>query len=110
MVDLREGNAEADDPDEGMKWDERRRVRAEVLRALLLGAVRPVAGSVPKLQLAGALIEGILDVHGGNIECAAALTNCYFTDELQLADALSYYRPFWIHAKCTRRYVRKNRW
>ena len=87
MVDLREGNAKADDPEEGMKWGERRRVRAEVLRALLLGAVRPVAGSVPKLQLAGALIEGILDVRGGNIECVAALTNCYFTDELQLADA-----------------------
>ena len=73
LVDLRVGDPEADNPAHADRWDESRRVRAEVVVALLLGAVDPVAGCVPKIRLAGALVEGSLDVRQGIVGCAAEL-------------------------------------
>ena len=87
LVDLRVGDPEADDPVHADSWDESRRVRAEVVVALLLGAVDPVAGYVPKIRLAGALVEGSLDVRQGIVGCAAELTGCRFADMLLLGEA-----------------------
>ena len=87
LADLRAGDAEADDPRRAETWDAARRVRAEVVAALWLGAVKPAAGCVPRLRLAGALIEGSVDVHGGIINCPVEMTDCCFTGALVLAEA-----------------------
>ena len=87
LVDLRTGQPDADDPASGDSWDESRRVRAEVVTALLLGAVKPVAGYVSGLRLAGGLIEGTVDVRRGNLGCALELTSCCFDNALLLAEA-----------------------
>ena len=94
LVDLRVGDPEADDPAHADRWDESRRVRAEVVVALLLGAVDPVAGYVPKIRLAGALVEGSLDVRQGIVDCAAELTGCRFADGLLLGEARTHTLDF----------------
>ena len=40
-----------------------------------------------RLRLAGALIEGSVDVHGGIINCPVEMTDCCFTGALVLAKA-----------------------
>ena len=94
LVDLCVGDPEADDPAHADRWDESRRVRAEVVVALLLGAVDPVAGYVPKIRLAGALVEGSLDVRQGIVDCAAELTGCRFADGLLLGEARTHTLDF----------------
>jgi hypothetical protein len=87
LVDLRVGDPEADDPAHGESWGESRRVRAEVVAALLLGQVDPVPGCVPSVRLAGALVEGRVDVRNGVVGCPVELTDCRFADGLMLASA-----------------------
>ena len=94
LVDLRVGDPEADNPAHADRWDESRRVRAEVVVALLLGAVDPVAGCVPKIRLAGALVEGSLDVRQGIVGCAAELTGCRFAGGLLLGEARAHTLDF----------------
>jgi hypothetical protein len=94
LVDLRVGDPEADNPAHADRWDESRRVRAEVVVALLLGAVDPVAGCVPKIRLAGALVEGSLDIRQGIVGCAAELTGCRFADGLLLGEARTHTLDF----------------
>lgn len=53
LVDLRSGDPGVDDPAYSDGWDESRRVRAEVVAALLLGAVAPVPGHVAGVRLEG---------------------------------------------------------
>ena len=87
QVDLRAQDAEADDPRRAETWDASRRVRAEVVAALWLGAVKPAAGRVGGLRLAGALVEGSVDVRGGVINCPVEMTGCCFTGAVVLAEA-----------------------
>ena len=87
LADLQVGDAEADDPGNAEAWDASRRVRAEVVAALWLGAVKPAAGRVPRLRLAGALVEGSIDVRGGIINCPVEMTDCCFTGAVVLAEA-----------------------
>ena len=87
LVDLRAGHPDADDPRTADGWDESRRVRAEVVAALLLGAVDPVAGYVAGVRLEGALVEGSVILRHGVVACAAELTGCRFTGEFVLAEA-----------------------
>ncbi len=86
-VDLRVGDPVSDDPLRGDSWGASRQVRAEVVAALLLGAVQPVAGYVPGVSLTGALIVGDLDVQKGVVGYAAALRECRFDGALLLAEA-----------------------
>lgn len=69
------------------RWDESRRVRAEVLAALLLDAVDPVPGYAAGVRLAGALVEGSVNLRQGVASCAAELTDCRFDDEFVLTGA-----------------------
>ena len=87
LVDLRAGNAEADDPHRAETWDASRRVRAEVVAALWVGAANPASSRVPRLRLAGALVEGSVDVRGGIINCPVEMTGCCFTGAVVLAEA-----------------------
>ena len=87
VVDLRAGEADADDPQKAEGWEAARRVRAEVVAALMLGAVTPAVAHVPRLRLAGALVEGAVDVRGGIVTCAVEMRDCSFTGNLLLAEA-----------------------
>jgi hypothetical protein len=87
LVDLRTGDADADDPVRADRWDESRRVRAIVVAALLLGAAEAVPGYVAGVRLAGALVEGSVNLRQGVISCAAELTGCRFGDEIVLDEA-----------------------
>lgn len=86
LVDLRADDPDANDPARGDSWDESRWVRAEVVAALLLGAVKPTVGCVSVVRLAGAVVEGTVDVRQGTIGYAAELTGCRFTDGLLLTE------------------------
>ncbi len=87
LADLRAGDTEADDPRKAETWDASRRVRAEVVAALWLGAVNAAAGRVPRVRLAGALVEGSVDVRGGIINCPVEMTGCCFAGAVLLAEA-----------------------
>ena len=69
-------------------WDPAsRRVRAEVVAALLLGAVQPAAGRVAGIRLSGAVVSGVVDVRHGVVECPVVMTDCVFDEGLILAAA-----------------------
>ncbi|MFF3595263.1 oxidoreductase [Kitasatospora indigofera] len=80
-VDLRSGSAGPDDPRAGAGWGEERTVRAEVLRALLLG------GSAGRLRLAGALITGELDLADSTVGGTITLEGCRFERPVVLRGA-----------------------
>lgn len=81
VVDLRSGSAGPDDPRAGAGWGEERTVRAEVLRALLLG------GSAGRLRLAGALITGELDLADSTVGGTLTLEGCRFERPVVLRGA-----------------------
>ena len=75
-VDLRDGDPGVDDPGEARHWGDGRVVRAEVIAALLLGALDPEPGRVAALRLRGACITGRLDVSNSSIGVALYLGRC----------------------------------
>lgn len=77
LVDFRTGVADEDDPEGGADWGAGRTVRAEVLRALLLGGEQ-AEGEVPALRIRGARISGTLNVRYAVAECAVLLVGCSF--------------------------------
>ncbi|WP_411080381.1 membrane-associated oxidoreductase [Streptomyces sp. cmx-18-6] len=85
-VDFRTGSASADDPEGGGDWGPERTVRAEVLRALLLGGVR-TEGEVPALRVMGARITGTLQARYAVAECAVILSGCHFEEAPDLYGA-----------------------
>src|ERR1700722_6605419 len=87
LVDLRAGDPAVDDLANKDGWGESRQVRAEVVAALMLGAVDPVTGCVPGVRLAGAGGEGAVDVREGILRSGVSLTDCYFTEGLLLNEA-----------------------
>lgn len=72
------GDADAG-PDEGARWGPRRSVRAEVVRAVLLGGERP-DGEVAALRMIGARITGALNLRYGNADCPVSLIGCFFDE------------------------------
>ncbi|MFE3449965.1 hypothetical protein ACFXJ8_13630 [Nonomuraea sp. NPDC059194] len=86
-VDLREGDKELDDPAQAHRWGREREVRAEVIAALLLGAVERTPGQVPGVRLAGARVVGALDLSGASIDATLYLLNCHLAEPVDLSDA-----------------------
>ncbi|GGS94950.1 membrane-associated oxidoreductase [Streptomyces cinerochromogenes] len=76
-VDFRESPDE--DPADGATWGAERTVRAEVVRALLLGGPRQ-DGEIPSLSLAGARITGLLDLQYAAIDHPVRLRHCHFDE------------------------------
>ncbi|WP_320779327.1 membrane-associated oxidoreductase [Streptomyces sp. CRN 30] len=74
-VDFR--TAPDDDPGDGAGWGPERTVRADVLRALLLGGARE-DGEVPSLSLAGARVTGNLDLEYACVDHPVRLRHCHF--------------------------------
>ncbi|RII18440.1 hypothetical protein DSC45_11025 [Streptomyces sp. YIM 130001] len=72
-----EGDSASDAPALGADWGPERTVRAEVLRALLLGGPR-LDGEIPALRIAGARIVGHLRLHYATIDCTVSFLACHF--------------------------------
>ncbi|MGW2224085.1 membrane-associated oxidoreductase [Streptomyces formicae] len=70
----------------GAEWGPERTVRAEVLRALLVGGPR-VEGEVPFLRLHGARISGVLDLQYAEVAVPLHMWACHFDEELDLYGA-----------------------
>ena len=64
-------------------------IRAEVVRAVLLGAATAEPGCAAGLQLRGAHITGMLDLADINIPCAMVFESCHFDDEIRLAESVT---------------------
>ncbi|WP_433239476.1 pentapeptide repeat-containing protein [Streptosporangium sp. CA-135522] len=86
-VDLRTGDADADDPARGAEWGPERTIRAEVIAALLLGAREPEPGRTAGLRLAGAHVAGKLDVSDATLTGKLHLLNCHLPEMVSLTDA-----------------------
>jgi hypothetical protein len=66
------------DPTAAERWGPERMVRAEVLVALLAGAVEPASGHIAAVRLTGARILGALDLGHAQVSVPLALTGCSF--------------------------------
>lgn len=86
-VDLRVGDSKIDDPRNGHEWGPERVVRAEVIAALLLGALDAEPGKIAALRLRGARIAGQLDVSSGRIGMTMHLTACRLEEPPQFSCA-----------------------
>ncbi|MFG2091366.1 MULTISPECIES: hypothetical protein [unclassified Spirillospora] len=86
-VDLRTGDPGRDDVATAPQWDDDRTVRAEVIAALLLGAVPPDPGRRPGVRLRGARVRGRLDLMGAEIPCALVCEYCHFDEPVRLVEA-----------------------
>ncbi|MEU5581203.1 membrane-associated oxidoreductase [Streptomyces huasconensis] len=81
-VDLRETPDDGPEgaPEAGAAWGPERTVRAEILRALLLGDHTRADGEVPLLRLMGARISGRLDLRYAEIAAPIHLWACLFEE------------------------------
>ena len=83
-VDLRTGDPASDDPAGGERWGEDRSVRAEVVRALVLGGAEARPGETPVVHLVGARITGRLKLVFAEACCVLRLERCWFELRPQL--------------------------
>ncbi|GAA3953710.1 oxidoreductase [Actinomadura viridis] len=79
-VDLSSGDPAMNDPTLSDHWGRERLVRAEVLVALLAGAVEPESGHVAAVRLTGARIIGALNLGHADVSVPLALTGCSFDE------------------------------
>lgn len=80
LVDLSSGDPALDDPGQAGRWGHDRLIRAEVLVALLAGAVEPAPGHVAAVRLSGARVFGSLNLGHAAVEVPLALTGCAFDE------------------------------
>lgn len=95
-IDLSTGDPERDNPVGAQSWGPDRFVRAEVIKALLVGR-RPVdeqqgreqgKGQSPSILLSGARITGRLDLGGIDFEASLLLRECALDEPLVIADSM----------------------
>ncbi|GLZ09164.1 oxidoreductase [Actinomadura sp. NBRC 104412] len=79
-VDLSSADPGLSDPATADRWGPDRYIRAEVLVALLAGAVEPESGHVAAVRLSGARILGSLNLGHAQVDVPLALTNCVFDE------------------------------
>jgi hypothetical protein len=77
LVDFGTGKAKDDDPAGGKVWGPDRQVRADVLAALLCGAVEVAPGQAAQVVIGRARITGKLDLPGATLKHALRLDQCY---------------------------------
>lgn len=87
LVDFGTGNEADDDPAGGGGWGSHRQVRAEVVAALLSGAVSPEPGRVGRVWLRCASITGRIDLQDAEVKHALRLERCHVGGGADLADA-----------------------
>jgi hypothetical protein len=86
-VDLRASDPLANDLGNAQRWGQQREIRAEVIRALLLGACAAEPGFAPAVRLRGARILGRLDLIGAAVASALVCEYCYFESEIRLVES-----------------------
>jgi hypothetical protein len=86
-VDLRTADPALDDPGGGDRWGSGRTVRAEVIRAVLLGGPDPERGAVAAMRVVGARIAGCLDLVHAEVSSPVYLQQCWFEDSPDLRGA-----------------------
>jgi hypothetical protein len=79
-VDLSSPDPAQNDPAFSERWGGERVVRAEVLVALLAGAVERAPGQVAAVRLTGARITGSLNLGHAEVSVPLALTRCSFDE------------------------------
>ncbi|MFC6880476.1 MULTISPECIES: hypothetical protein [Actinomadura] len=79
-VDLSSPDTTLNDPGSADRWGPERVVRAEVLVALLAGAVDPEPGQVAAVRLSGARVTGSLNLGHADVSVPLALTACAFDE------------------------------
>jgi hypothetical protein len=87
LVEFGAGNAKDDDPAGGDGWGRDRQVRAEVLAALLCGAVEVEPGQAARVHLRAARVTGKLDLPGATFMHRLRLDKCSVTDGIDLSEA-----------------------
>lgn len=87
VYDLRQGDADMDDPHGGHPWGPERTVRARVVCWLLLDGPPALAGRVASLKLVGVRITGTLDLAGGTVLPYVEMTECRFEEDVVLPEA-----------------------
>jgi hypothetical protein len=83
-VDFQTGDPVEDDPSRGADWGPERVVRAEVVRALLLDARKPVPGHISAVRVVGVRVAGPLDLDNADFRSPLRFADCLFTDEIRL--------------------------
>lgn len=86
-VDYRVGDPGEDDPARGPAWGPERVVRAEVIRALLLGARKTAAGEIAAVRVVGARIEGVLDLDNAEFRHPVRVVECSIGGQLTFSNA-----------------------
>ena len=87
VVDFWPDTNQTDDLADADGWSLDRQVRAEVLVALLCGAVRVEPGHVGRVFLRGVRIIGLLDLREANLQHVLNLEACRVEDGVDLTDA-----------------------
>ena len=82
LVDLRTGDAEADDPASGAQWARERTVGSDLLYELLTGR-EPTPRA---LVLRGARISGGLNLEAATLACPLILEECFFDGPVNLRE------------------------
>jgi hypothetical protein len=86
-ADLRGPGSGLSDLDNAGSWGQDRVIRAEVIRALLLGAAEAERGSVPGVRLRGARVTGRLDLTSATVPWPLTCEWCHFEEEIVLAES-----------------------
>jgi hypothetical protein len=87
LVEFGTGDAKGDDPAGGDGWGPDRQVRAEVLTALLCGAVDVEPGRAAGVYLQGARVTGKLDLPGATFMHRLRLDKCSVAGGIDLPEA-----------------------
>jgi hypothetical protein len=85
-VDLRAGDLR-DHLSEVDKWGPERIVRARVIAALLLGAVKPEPGRIPAVRLRGVRVAGRLDLMGATVTFGFVCEDSWFDTAPRFVEA-----------------------
>jgi hypothetical protein len=87
LVDFGTGDAADDDPADGGGWGPHRQVRAEIIAALLCGAVSSAPGHAGRVWLRCARITGTIDLQDAELKHALRLERCHVVGGADLTDA-----------------------
>ena len=87
LVDFGTGDAAGEDPAGGVSWGADRQVRAEVIAALLCGALSPEPGHAGRVWLRCARITGTIDIQDAEVRHILRLERCHVLGGADLTDA-----------------------
>jgi hypothetical protein len=89
LVEFGTGKVKDDNPASGQGWGLDREVRADVLAALLCGAVEVRPGQIGEIHLGRARVTGELSLAGTTIKHRLRLTGCYIAEGIDLSEAVA---------------------